>query len=184
MQNPHKKKYKIRFELTRIGLLGVGTLCVGIFLWMFFLGLWAGQTVLLPPQPADTEIEAEASAETSDEGMTQVDPQGADQQINEIFADIVEHQAEQTPQDKAFFTLQIGAFSTKERAMALALSWRDKGYETYYQAPGGEGDTYWRAFIGRFDELEDADVLAETLKNEENLKSFIAHVPAAKLQKP
>ncbi len=39
----------MKFELTRSGVIGVGVVCFCIFLWMFLLGVWAGQTMLLPP---------------------------------------------------------------------------------------------------------------------------------------
>jgi hypothetical protein len=44
-----KKKKKIKFELTLGGLMGVGSVLFCILLWMFLLGIWAGQSVLLPP---------------------------------------------------------------------------------------------------------------------------------------
>lgn len=40
---------KIKFELTRSGIAGIGVVCFCIFLWMFLLGVWAGQSLLLPP---------------------------------------------------------------------------------------------------------------------------------------
>ena len=43
-----KKKKKIKFELTPGGLLGVGAVLFCIFLWLFLLGIWVGQTILLP----------------------------------------------------------------------------------------------------------------------------------------
>jgi hypothetical protein len=43
-----KKKKKIKFEITLGGLLAVGALLFCIFLWMFLIGIWAGQTILLP----------------------------------------------------------------------------------------------------------------------------------------
>ena len=43
-----KKKKKIKFEVTIGGLLGIGVVLFCIFLWMFLLGIWAGQTILLP----------------------------------------------------------------------------------------------------------------------------------------
>ena len=43
-----RKKKKIKFELTLGGLVGLGAVLFCIFLWMFLLGVWAGQTVLLP----------------------------------------------------------------------------------------------------------------------------------------
>ena len=41
-----KKKFSIKIELSPAGLLGVGVVCFCIFLWMFLLGVWAGQTIL------------------------------------------------------------------------------------------------------------------------------------------
>jgi len=43
-----RKKKKIKFELTPGGLLGIAAVLFCLFLWMFLLGIWAGQTVLLP----------------------------------------------------------------------------------------------------------------------------------------
>jgi dolichol kinase len=43
-----KKKVRIKFGLTVGGLLAVAVVCFCIFLWMFLLGIWAGQTILLP----------------------------------------------------------------------------------------------------------------------------------------
>jgi hypothetical protein len=43
-----KKKKKVKFELTLGGLAGVGAVLFCILLWMFLLGIWAGQSVLLP----------------------------------------------------------------------------------------------------------------------------------------
>lgn len=40
---------KIKFEVTRSGVAGIGIVCFCIFLWMFLLGVWAGQSLLLPP---------------------------------------------------------------------------------------------------------------------------------------
>lgn len=38
---------KIKFELSIPGILGIGVVCFCVFLWMFLLGIWAGQTILL-----------------------------------------------------------------------------------------------------------------------------------------
>jgi hypothetical protein len=42
-----RKKKKIKFELSLSGLLGIGAVLFCVFLWMFLLGVWAGQSVLL-----------------------------------------------------------------------------------------------------------------------------------------
>ena len=41
-----KKGFSIKFDLSPAGLLGLGAVCFCIFLWMFLLGVWSGQTVL------------------------------------------------------------------------------------------------------------------------------------------
>jgi hypothetical protein len=41
-----KKGKRIKFELSVWGLFGIGVVCFCIFLWMFLLGIWAGQTIL------------------------------------------------------------------------------------------------------------------------------------------
>jgi hypothetical protein len=45
------KVKKVRFELTRSGIGGIGVICFCIFLWMFLLGVWAGQSLLVPAPP-------------------------------------------------------------------------------------------------------------------------------------
>ncbi|MBV5319253.1 MAG: hypothetical protein JZU50_15795 [Desulfobulbaceae bacterium] len=37
-----------RFELGWRGMFGLVIVCFCLFLWMFLLGIWAGQTILLP----------------------------------------------------------------------------------------------------------------------------------------
>jgi hypothetical protein len=43
-----RKKKKIKFELSPRGMVGVGTVLFCLFLWMFLLGIWVGQSILLP----------------------------------------------------------------------------------------------------------------------------------------
>jgi hypothetical protein len=37
-----------RFELGWRGMFGLVVVCFCLFLWMFLLGVWAGQTILFP----------------------------------------------------------------------------------------------------------------------------------------
>ncbi len=43
-----KRVKKVKFELTKSSIGGIGVVCFCIFLWMFLLGVWAGQSLLLP----------------------------------------------------------------------------------------------------------------------------------------
>ena len=53
---PRKKVKKIRFELTPSAIAGVGVVCFCIFLWMFLLGVWAGDSLLRPLTPGKMAI--------------------------------------------------------------------------------------------------------------------------------
>ena len=46
-RNAQPKK-TFRFQLTLAGIVGIGVVCFCLFMWMFLLGIWAGQTILLP----------------------------------------------------------------------------------------------------------------------------------------
>jgi hypothetical protein len=53
---PRKQKKKIRFELTLSAIAGVGVVFFCIFLWMFLLGIWAGESLLRPSKIAKTAV--------------------------------------------------------------------------------------------------------------------------------
>jgi len=42
------KVKKLKFELSKSGVGGIGVIVFCLFLWMFLLGVWAGQTMLSP----------------------------------------------------------------------------------------------------------------------------------------
>jgi hypothetical protein len=44
------KNKRFCVELGWRGMFGLVVVCFCIFLWMFLLGIWAGQTILLPPR--------------------------------------------------------------------------------------------------------------------------------------
>lgn len=49
MASPRKPQAKkLKFELTRSGVAGIGVIVFCLFLWMFLLGVWAGQSLLMP----------------------------------------------------------------------------------------------------------------------------------------
>lgn len=43
-----KQVKKLKFELTRSAIVGIGVVTFCLFLWMFLIGIWAGQSLLLP----------------------------------------------------------------------------------------------------------------------------------------
>jgi len=48
-RKPKKPVKTVTFQLTISGIAGIGVVCFCIFLWMFLVGVWAGQSLLYPP---------------------------------------------------------------------------------------------------------------------------------------
>ena len=70
---PRKQKKpanKIKFQLTRNGIAGIAIVCFCIFLWMFILGVWAGQFLLYPPV---SEVKPNSKLEDSEKGKQVLD---------------------------------------------------------------------------------------------------------------
>lgn len=53
---PRKQKKKIKFELTINAIAGIGVVCFCIFLWLFLIGVWTGESLLRPAKPKKTEL--------------------------------------------------------------------------------------------------------------------------------
>ena len=65
MATKRKKKRRpqktYRFQLTLPGIAGIGVVCFCLFLWMFLLGIWAGQTFLLPSAKPGASYESDGA---------------------------------------------------------------------------------------------------------------------------
>lgn len=46
---------KLKFELSKSAIAGIGVIVFCLFLWMFLLGVWTGQSLLLP-SPAKNDV--------------------------------------------------------------------------------------------------------------------------------
>lgn len=57
-----KQVRKVRFELSWGGIVGITVVCFCIFLWMFLLGVWTGQSLLQPASFKKKSASEEASA--------------------------------------------------------------------------------------------------------------------------
>jgi hypothetical protein len=60
-----KPRRVIRFELTWRGVFGIAVVVFCLFLWMFILGIWAGQTILPPSSPAASKTDTPARTDSA-----------------------------------------------------------------------------------------------------------------------
>lgn len=68
-----KQAKKIKFELTGSAIGGIAVIVFCLFLWMFLLGVWAGQSILLPKYEKRTVV-TEEKGKTADPPTKTVDP--------------------------------------------------------------------------------------------------------------
>ena len=57
-----RQSRKVTFELSWGGIVGIAVLCFCIFLWMFILGVWTGQSLLQPVFQGKKTASGEATA--------------------------------------------------------------------------------------------------------------------------
>ena len=182
-----KKRFVLRFELGIGGVLGLGVVCFCIFLWMFLLGVWSGQTILLPASPgkgADMLTRMASELWEKSKSMQQHIPRSPDMAKKAGTGEVVGPSPIITPIDSgpepSFFSLQVGSFRDKKKAQRDVLGWQSKGHDVFYLAPEGDTDAY-RVFIGRFEKLADANVLAVKLEKQEDVRAYITLLPDSKL---
>jgi cell division septation protein DedD len=197
-----KKKFSIKFELTPAGLLGVGVVCFCIFLWMFLLGVWAGQTVLsssgyriadhgkgepesrlevapdkgeVPPEPAPMTKTPAPMAKAENEAVPPPAAEGKTASTPAALAGA---------NDASYFTVQVGAYRDAAYADQALKEWRTKGYQAFSRPPEGQDDKYTRVYVGRFEEVAEARKQAESVERNEKIKPFIATIPSDSGDKP
>ncbi len=56
-RTPKKKGKTYKFELTASAVAGIGMIFVCVLLWIFLLGVWTGQTLLVPTSKERVAIE-------------------------------------------------------------------------------------------------------------------------------
>jgi cell division septation protein DedD len=178
MPKSTSKKIRIHFELSLTGLLGLTVVVFCVFLWMFLLGIWAGQTVLLPESqrsgqgPSNTE----AWPGSADAGAPVQEPPAS--AVRETGGAALKIEKEEA----SFFSLQVAAYSEQARAGRAVVEWRRRGFDAFFLLPSEGGDGLYRVCLGRFENLAEANREAERLEELEEIRAFITLVPAAKVK--
>jgi cell division septation protein DedD len=195
VREKRKKGFSIKFALSPAGLLGVGVVCFCVFLWMFLLGVWSGQTVLTSGKyemsetnktPATIEpIETLKPGKVKEKAVPapvakkeKKPAQGKQTQVKQAEVKKDKPAAEEAEEDPAFFAVQVAAFKDSTLAVKAVKSWQKKGYESFARDPEGPDDKFTRVYIGHFDSMDAAKKQAATLAAKEKIKPFIVLVPA------
>lgn len=77
-----KPKKTYRFQLTLGGIIGIGVVSFCLFMWMFLLGIWAGQTILLPSAPPEKTVSKTSSHSGKTSAPVQIlGPEGKKKQV-------------------------------------------------------------------------------------------------------
>ncbi|MBI5558194.1 MAG: SPOR domain-containing protein [Deltaproteobacteria bacterium] len=184
-----KRRFAIRFELGIGGFLGLGLVSFCIFLWMFLLGVWSGQTVLSPSTPGKgpemlTRMATDLwqQGKSSIQGRAEVQPEEPLEETGsgsrEAPAPNVAVADEQS--EPSFFSLQVGSFRDNKRAQREVLGWKAKGQDAFFLPPEEGADAY-RVFIGKFEKLAEANAVTVRLERDEDVRAYVTLLPAAKL---
>ena len=182
-----KKKFAVKFELSPKGLIGATIVCLCIFLWMFLLGVWAGQTILSTP-PGSGPVSKKSIVKKK-----KIVPRDVAEQVMKPAVTIkrefvkptvsrkkTAHTKPEPEEDPSFFSVQVAAFKDKNLAAEAVKKWRSKGYEAFSRPPESGNDPFTRVYIGKFEVMDAAKKHAELLKKKEKQKPFIALVPGDK----
>ena len=181
VQKKKKKNPIVRLELGIGGLFGLAIVSFCIFLWMFLFGMWTGQTVIESSSGTNSakELVDRAAKLWQDSelhpGSKILSDRGKESAVMEEAAQEVVGSKENEP---SFFSIQVSAFKEKKRASRSVIQWRARDYESFYLLPEQSKGKYYRVFVGRFESLSEANILASRLEEVENDKVFITLVSA------
>ncbi|MEW6220332.1 MAG: SPOR domain-containing protein [Thermodesulfobacteriota bacterium] len=178
------KRPRIRFELTWSGLCGLGVVLFCLCLWMFLLGIWAGQTILVPAgdwREAGRFGLGSVAADLAgrEPAKTAARPAATQGTARKPAPD---HE-EETPAGTSF-TLQVGAFREEEHAQQTVAVWRQRGQPVFTERIDTEAGTLKRVYVGLFDDLAAANALALKLSREEHLEATITLLPVTARREP
>jgi hypothetical protein len=146
---------------------------------MFLLGIWAGQTVLLP----------ESDRAGLSGGLPELWYKGGGEPVAPPAELIVPFDVsagnsvlEADHAEPSFFSLQVAAYSEAGRASRAAAEWRHRGLDAFFLLPVDGGDGLYRVCVGKFENLTEANREAGRLEEVEDIRAFITLVAAAKVQ--
>lgn len=163
---------EVQFSSTHLVLIFAGILILGVVIFLLGVSVGKKQAQIIKK----TEISAPAVVEQPKEAPP---PSPSSGQKDAISKELASHQKvmneaqKQAPatQKKNIFYIQVGAFDTKEVALAFAKGFEKKGYSTLVLDPfPSDKKPFYRVRIGGFETLEKAEEVKARLKSEAKRK--------------
>lgn len=177
-----KKKFTIKFELGFGGLFSVGIVVFCVFLWMFLFGVWTGQTLLEPSGQHKDGIAGFALNLWKQKSPALIEEQNSDPEFEKETKEPL--QRAQKEEGPAHFSLQVAAFRDAENARKIVLQWRARDFESFYLAPEQPDGTFYRVFVGVFNEMAEAKKMVAALEGKDKEKYFITLLPVTEKRYP
>ncbi len=80
-------------------------------------------------------------------------------------------------EEPSVFSLQVASYDGQEEANQDVLSWQAKGEDSFMLPPEG-GESRYRVFIGRFENLTEANAKVDEFEDNMQVQAFITLLPA------
>ena len=183
------KKVPIQFEMSWSGFFFFFLFSLCLFVWMFLLGVWVGQTVLMPSVGASTSASIARLAtrlwqSKNDFGTSPAPEVQPGKEAAPAGGGAARAKGGEAAEDPSFFAVQVAAYQDEKGAVKAVLQWRARGLHSFYLQPEGPDGTFFRVFVGQHDELVDANVAAAELEKQAGEKVFITLVSTKEKQYP
>lgn len=178
-----KKRFVVRFELGPGGILAVGVVCFCVFLWMFLLGIWAGQTVLQHSSVSLAGSLSKSSGNPAPASGQEVVLADLSKRPTIVEEETIDSEAEPEFAGQAFFSLQVGNYDSEARAVQAVATWRAREQDSFYVAPEGKEKNF-RVFVGKYDTLERANDQAALFERQQETRVYITLLKESEIKEP
>jgi len=201
-----KKKFIVRLELGAKGLLATGVVCLCVLLWMFLLGIWAGDHLVssgggvdddLAPVAMPVPLEDHPQAATVTNAAPIAEPipppapkprvkRGPARKISPRAAKVsrkkekmreVRDASPKATDSGSFFTLQVGAYREKAHALEECARLKARDLAAFYREPEPGRGKFTRVYIGRYATMDDARAAGSAIAADKGVKSFVVMIP-------
>ncbi len=182
-----KKSKRFKFELSIPGFIFVTGLLICLFLWMFILGFWLGQKIVISKtKKISSPISKEALQVKNKKRLTPPlipEEVKVSQVVSESKTSLNKPLKEIKPSTKKekpktsdlvkFYSIQVASFRSPKEAERYVRMLRDKGYEAFVKKVELPKKGLWyRVYVGRFKTFEKAKNFGLTLQKKEKIKTF------------